>query len=201
MENGKKIRIISKSINFTVCLILLLCVTVGAVAYFTDIDELHNEFEIGYVETPPQEEYNPPDELIPGEKFLKKVWIANTGKVDCYSRVLVKFTDHDMERFCIVDYNTTDYVYNEDDGYYYLINKLEVGETSPNLFTTVTLKEKYDIDGDGVEESLTEEDMKEFDIMVYVESFQSMYNNAESGESREFTDYKEAWTYYDRHRK
>ena len=42
--------------------------------------------------------------------------------------------------------------------------------------------------------------MKPFDVMVYMEGFQTTYNDAENKVTREFADYKEAWEYYERHR-
>ena len=201
--NGRRktIRSVSKSANCIVCLLFILILMSGAaIAYFTDIQELENVVGIGHVKITPDEKYEPPEEIIPGTVFVKDVKASNSGPVDCYVRMKILFTDGDMENYCEVDFNTKDYVYNEVDGYYYLKEKLEQLDTSPSLITKVKVKEKYDKDGDGSEDVLTEEDMKPFDVMVYMEGFQTIYNDAENKVTREFVDYQEAWEYYDRHR-
>lgn len=192
---------VSKIIKGIVCLMLIFILMSGAaIAYLTDIQELENVVGIGHVKITPNEKYEPPEEVTPGTAFVKDVKASNTGPVDCYVRMKVTFTDGDMENYCEVDFNTKDYVYNELDGYYYLKEKLEQLDISPSLMTRITVKEKYDKDGDGIEDVLTEEDMKPFDAMVYMEGFQTIYNDAGNKITREFTDYKEAWEYYDRHR-
>lgn len=200
-KSRKTIVIVSKSVNCIVCLLLIFILISGvAIAYFTDMQELENVVRIGHVKITPDEKYEPPEEVTPGAVFVKDVKAANTGPVECYVRIKVLFTDGDMEKYCEVDFNTKDYVYNELDGYYYLKEKLEQLDISPSLMTKVTVKEKYDKDGDGIEDVLTEEDMKPFDVMVYMEGVQTLYNDAKNKVTREFTDYKEAWEYYDRHR-
>ena len=64
------------------------------------------------------------------------------------------------------------------------------------MFTTVTVKETFDKDGDGVDDELTLGDMKDFDIIIYQEAYQSTYNNPDALESRKFNDYLEAWAHY-----
>lgn len=190
-----------KSIKYSMFLLFIFAlISKAAIAYLTDIQELENVVGIGHVKITPSEKYEPPGEVTPGTVFVKDVKASNTGPVNCYVRIKILFTDGVMENFCEVDFNTTDYVYNESDGYYYLKEKLEKFDTSPSLMTKVAVKEKYDKDGDGTEDTLTEEDMKPFDIMVYMEGFQTLYNDAENKVTREFADYKEAWEYYDRHR-
>ncbi len=112
--------------------------------------------------------------------ITKDVKIRNTGKDDCYVRVLSLFSDSDMEKYCTVNYNTTDFTYNKNDGYYYYKKVLKKGETTPSLFTTVTISK-----------NIPQDEIRKFDIIVYQESYQS-YG---------FDSYQAAWDHYHRNQK
>ena len=49
------------------------------------------------------EEYDPPDEIVPGEDtaFAKRVQVENTGTVPCYVRVRLEYSDSGMKEFCV----------------------------------------------------------------------------------------------------
>ena len=74
----------------------------GTYAYFTYLREMKNRFTVGHNEITVTEEYDPPDEIIPGEEtsFFKKVQVENTGSVPCYVRVRLEYSDSDMKQFC-----------------------------------------------------------------------------------------------------
>lgn len=131
----------------------------GVSAFFYATGTKSNAFTIGYVETQIEEDYDPPSKLEPGVSFKKDVKINNTGKNDCYIRVLVEFSDSQMGNLCILDYNTNAWTYNDDDGYWYYNQKLKAGESTESLFTNVKISEDAD-----------PADFEDFDILIYHES-------------------------------
>jgi hypothetical protein len=78
---------------------------------------------------------------------------------------------------CSVDWNTTEFTYNSDDGYWYYNKILLTGEVTPALMTKITI-------GDDM---VTEvEDLPEIRMIVYAESVQSkLFANAD-----------EAWAFF-----
>ena len=172
MSNKKKLY----EILFIIIFILLISFPVIS-AYLSDADTAENKLTVGGNRIELIEDFQPPKELLPGTSFTKDVKVENVGPNDCYVRIKAVFTDSDMEKYCTVDFNTTDYVYNSEDGFYYYKEILKSGETTPSLFTTVSLSD-----------SITAEEIKDFDILVYTESYQS----------EGFTDYASAWEYYAR---
>lgn len=173
-------------------LILSLCLT-GVLAYLTDGDFARNKFIVGGNRIEIEEGFIPPPELKPGVSFTKNVRVKNTGSSDCYVRVMAVFTTSDMEKYCEVDWNTTDWVFNEEDGYWYYPKSISTGDKTPSLFTKVKIKEFYDFDGNGTteeDETVPQSVIEDFDIIVYAESYQSGeffgYENA----------YQDAWAHY-----
>ena len=146
-------------------------------AYLTDIAIASNVVIVGSIDIEINEIFEPPVKLEPGISFTKDVSITNTGISDCYVRIKAVYTDSDMGDYCTLDIDTENFIYNEKDNFYYYKNVLKQGEKSPSLFTTVTLSE-----------AIKAEEIKDFDILIYAESFQA------SG----FDDYKDAWKYYQR---
>ncbi len=158
-------------------LIALLTVSITDInAYFTDADTAINEIIYGSVDTKIVEDYTPerPD---PGDEIKKVVSIQNVGKSDCYVRVKALFSDSDMEKVCTVDWNTTDWVYNSADGYYYYKGRIKNGESTTNLCTAVKVLP-------------TATNIKKFDIIVYAECCQA----------EPHSNYKEAWEYLERNK-
>ena len=154
-------------------------------AYYNDTHEKENIFTVGGVRIDLIEEFEPPKELKADTTFKKDVSVKNVGENDCYVRIKAVFTDSDMGKYSSLDLdssedkndNSVHYWYNSEDGYHYLKNELKVGEQSPSLFTEVH-----------VSKDIPAEEIKEFDILIYTESFQS-YG---------FDNYEEAWEYYGR---
>ena len=147
------------------------------IAYLSDADDAVNDFIIGGNTIELIETFIPPEELTPGVSFTKDVSVYNTGESDCYVRIKAVFTDSDMEKYCSVNYNTNNFIYNADDGFWYYTDVLKSGTTSPSLFTTVSL-----------DSDMSSGEIKDFDILVYTESYQS----------KGFDDYESAWTHYAR---
>lgn len=163
-------------------IIIASCVVVAIVgclsfnlisAYLTDKDSKVNDLTVGYNTIQVVEDFDSPKELVPGLSFKKDVKIENTGKVDCYVRVKSVFTDDDMIPYCNIDYNTTDWVYNDEDDYWYLIKPVAVNDVTSSLFTTVTIDSNAD-----------SADIKDFDILIYAESYQS----------NGYSTYQDAWS-------
>ena len=171
----EKIRKYKIHIIITAALICNIAAVGGVIAYLTSADTAVNTYGVGHVDTDIVEEFDPPPELKPGVSFEKNVKVKNTGECPSYVRVQAVFTDGDMEKLCDVDWNTNDYEYR--DGYYYYKNILEVGETTEPLFTTIT-----------VDENATADQLKDFDILVYVEAYQTAGSET----------YKDAWSNFGR---
>lgn len=158
---------------------LLAFSCIGIVAYLTAADFAENELTVGYVNAGTVETFYPPQKLEPGVRFEKKVTIKNQGLCDCYVRVKVVFSDSDMQEACILDYNTDDYVYDAEDGYWYYKEILEVNESSESLFSVIQVKENV--------EPAT---IKDFDIQIYEEAYQA----------EGFSNYKKAWDFFKKNR-
>lgn len=173
-------------------------------AYFTYVREVRNRFTVGHNEITITEEYDPPDEIVPGEDtaFAKRVQVENTGTVPCYVRVRLEYSDSGMKEFCtnvlgehrapadqwgdrIGEFSEGRWVFGED-GYYYYRDALEPGER------TSLLLEKVEI---SVPEG-EEERIREFEILVYGESVQTLINQRDPDGQQtavEAEDYREAW--------
>ena len=119
---------------------LLICVT-GVVAYLVDADRANNKLVIGGSNIELVENFVPPERLKPGVTFTKNVRVKNLGLSDCYVRVMAKFSDSDIGKYCEVDWNTEEWNYNEEDGYWYYPSSISKGDKTPNLLTTITLSE------------------------------------------------------------
>lgn len=166
----------SKFIVLSLCGLLALCLAAGSIAaYLTDADQAINTVTVGSNEIEIIEEFTPPDEVYPGDVIPKDVKVKNTGLSDCYVRVAAVFSDTGMSNFCTVDWNTTDWVYNENDGYWYYKKAISEGESTSSLFTTVT-----------VSNSVNWDTYKNFDIFVYAESYQANGHD----------NYTDAWSKY-----
>lgn len=192
LKNFKEIQNNKFAIILSCVLALAVCIT-GVVAYLADADWANNHLMIGGNRITVEEGFIPPPALEPGVSFTKNVRVKNTGLSDCYVRVMAVFTTSDMEKYCEVDWNTTDWVYNSEDNYWYYPQSISEGNKTPSLFTKVTIKEFYDFDGNGTEdedEIIPESIMQDFDIIVYAESYQS----------EGFSEYQAAWANYQKNK-
>ena len=169
--------LIKKLFYIFVCLlVVLIIVSIPRIyAYLSDADSATNKVTVGGSNIAIIEDFNPPLKLEPGVSFTKNVSVKNNGPSDCYVRIKAVFANGDMEKYCVVDWNRVDWEYDESDGYYYYPDPLKEGQVTPSLFTTVT------INGDAEPLSI-----KDFDILVYSESYQA------TG----FNTYTDAWQKY-----
>ncbi len=161
------------------CLILCsLWGSYGIYAYLTDGDAATNRFTIGGVSTSIEEKFPAPI-IRPGAVLTKNVKMTNNGSCTAYVRIRVVFSDSDMEQWCTLNYDESGaWVYGED-GFWYYTQPLAVKESTGSLFTKVTISN-----------ALPEEEIKEFTIMVYAESYQAA----------EFASYEEAWQNYEKNK-
>ena len=169
------------------CLGGLLCMGTTA-AYFTDFKETANSFEVGHNTTGVEEEFPAPSPqpLDKNPEYKKTVWVSNGSvgeaehAVPCYVRLSLAYSDSDIGKaVSLLNLNTTEWIYNEKDGFYYYRKVLDPGKKTESLFTG------FRINSDKIEEKYKEQ-VSEFRIHVYEESVQS----------EGFTDYQEAWAHY-----
>jgi hypothetical protein len=177
----------------------------GLHAMLTDKDKANNDLVIGAVNTVIVEDFTPPPKLEAGKSFTKDVKVNNVGPTACFVRIKAVFTDSDMEKLCTVDWNTTDFIYNEQDGFWYYPHVLESNDGTPSLFTTVTVKttikqSQKQEDGSTVEVDVpvTEAMLKDFDIIIYQEAFQAVCTDKSYtvDENEYFVNYQDAWAKY-----
>ena len=148
-------------------LAVLLIVVITSSSTFSsliDSDEKQNDLRIGDLKTTIEEDFDSPATFIPDQEYSKKVKIKNVSDQSMFLRVLVSpmISKKDSDGTTIllpsttdgtvpvltIDYNTIDWI-NGNDGYFYYKKKLIKGESTPYLFTKVTMNkvnitEKYD---------------------------------------------------------
>lgn len=111
--------------------LLLICLTVGiSLALFNDkTDILKNTFRIGNVETDITEDK--PITPESADSISKKPTIKNTGTTSALVRVRITLSPDDIvNKFNIrTDINTSNWIYNEKDGFYYYKYLLEPNST------------------------------------------------------------------------
>lgn len=148
-------------------------------AYLADGEQIENRLTIGGNQIEIREEFDPPEELTPGSTFTKSVRVENSGHSECYVRVKAVFSDSNTGQHCSLDWNTTDFNYCAEDGFYYYRYKVMPKELTAYLFTTVT-----------VSPEAPPEQLGEFSILVYAESCQAVG----------FATGDEAWAYFGRNK-
>ena len=146
-----------------IILACLACLSaVGVSAYFVSTSAKDNVTDIGLVTTVIEEEFPDPDPVEPGDVKTKRVRIRNTGKIPCYVRAQILFSDSAMESLCDLDYDRTNWAYSESDGWWYYRPRLDTNARTNPLFTSVTVSQNADA-----------EDIIPFEIYVRQESRQA----------------------------
>jgi Na+-transporting NADH:ubiquinone oxidoreductase subunit NqrC len=141
---------------FCICIISFT----STYAYLQDAKKVINVIGVGTNIIEIEERYEPPAELTPGVSFTKAPKVNNTGNTSVYVRMRALFSDSDAENFCEdLDFDTTNWVYNSDDEFWYYKKAVAAGKSTTELFTTVTVK-------DSTEQS----EIKDFEILIYAES-------------------------------
>ena len=165
-------------------------------AYFAGSEGTTNTFYVANNTITVHEDFPTPDPMGEGENLYKKdVKIKNTGKVECFVRVFVDFSDDDVRTRSQLSPNGTDYYSFDDfkthlpnnwvyggDNYFYYTQALPAGATTPSLFKNV--KTTFE-SADAVED---------YDLIVYAESIQT---HKRDGSPITGSDaYRTAWTEY-----
>lgn len=95
-------------------------------------------------------EFDPPSNLQPGVSFPQTVGATNTGTIPGFVRLLVfpaifidypsgrKLLPAQIGKEVLLDIDTANWMLGED-GYYYYLDRLMPGQTTPPLCTTITL--------------------------------------------------------------
>lgn len=173
---------ILKSKRAIVTLLSLVAVIIGSNVLATmallskETGTLENTFELGNVTTKVEETFEPTDVAT---VFRKEPVVVNTGANDCYVRMRVNASPEEQLEITGWDSNWT---YNTNDGFYYYIPVLKVGERTTPLFTTVSVKEEYISTIEG------------FEVTVYQEAVQATLN-ARDGSTT--ADAATIWAVYD----
>ena len=162
--------------------LLMIIAFIGrTAAYYTDTETQVNHAVMGFNEVEIIEDFEEPEDVEPGDVVSKTVKVKNTGNGDCYVRVKAVFSHSLTGDKCSVDWNTTDYTYHSDDGYWYYNRILHNGETTPALMTKITV-------GRDIPTGI--EDLPEIKMIVYAESVQSKL----------FADADEVWAFFNAER-
>ncbi len=152
-----------KIIFICVACILMFGVSFAiAYAFLISNDTAVNDFTIGETNIEINEEFEPPEELLPGVSFTKKPCVQNTGNLPSYIRVRADFSDNRAKAFCEdLDIDTENWMYDTTDGYYYYKYLVQPNNSTTPLFTTVKIKD-----------DTPKADIISFDILIYAESVQ-----------------------------
>lgn len=147
---------------FTGLVVVVASLSVGlyqkTYASLTDHDEKQNDFRVGGLQTSVEEDFEPPFVFEPDKKYTKRVWVANTGDLDSFIRVLalpvlskkqgnggtilLPTTVNGSQPVLTIDYNLSDWVAGED-GYFYYKKKVASGEKTAVLFSQVILNQLH----------------------------------------------------------
>lgn len=195
---------------FTFLIIAVLIVY----AYFTSVESKENDITVANNTVEISERFEPPTEQTTGDNvFKKEVKVTNTDSSPCYVRVYADFSDSFVRsRSYLSDdeyletalfYSASRIIDSSDgittfpeyknagndwyfipesegtvlSGYYYYKRPLNTGESTSPLFTFVKTVNQ------------TEDDIDQYDILVYSESTQLSDINGNM-----YEDYKAAWT-------
>lgn len=150
--------------------------------YHAELETKVNTFVAGNVETHIEEEFTPESNTA----FIKNPRVVNTGKNDCYVRV--RLTMSPSNAVISTNYEDTgakeDWVYHEEDGFYYYTKPLIKGNTtgsiSSELFTKINVANPEEIDG--------------FHVDVYQEAVQAEVYKEDGSK---VTSYQEIWKIYE----
>lgn len=140
----------------------------ASLAYFTDDDTRTNTYTVGNVTIVLHEDAwdnggeEEAKDMYPGEKVGKDPVVENTGSNPAFVRVKVTKPDEISFR---TDYTMDkigdNWVYNEDDGYYYYTQILEPGKKTDALFDQIVLSTE------------ATNETKGGDVVVYAEAIQA----------------------------
>jgi hypothetical protein len=128
-------------------IVLLLAIGLGNFsvirAYYSDADEAYNRITLGHIDFEIVEDFDP-QPVEPGSVSKKEVTILNTGNVPVYVRVQSNVSNETIKANLTIDYNLDDWTYSNN--YWYYKDPIQPGESTLDLFTTVTVNDDADPD-------------------------------------------------------
>lgn len=150
-----------KRIIAVVAAALIMGVGAGtSYAYLTGQDEVKNTFQASKTEIVIEEEYEPAADPKPGTIIKKAPKVVSQSSTDCYVRMMVQFSDN-MAKECCEPLVINSGWNQKADGYYYWNKKVAPGECTGTLFDKVEIRS-----------DINEENLTDFDILVYAEAVQ-----------------------------
>ena len=149
-----------QSLLYVLACALIMSLSFSATyAWLIDRDEVMNEFVAAEDEIIIEEDFEPPEELLPGSVFVKAPRVINTGNVPTFVRVRVVFSNvAALDILEPLDFDRENW-YEHEDGFFYFRRVLQPGESTTDLFTQVRVRE-----------DVTVSDMLDFEIIIYAES-------------------------------
>ncbi len=172
MKN-KKVILATAGVLICGVIAVVSAVSGTATAFLSDNSQINNQFIVGYNTTTVEEDFPTPTPVPSGGNVAKTVRVRNQGDVPCYIRVALSYSE---DLVTLNGLDTDNWVYGED-GYYYYKNVVDVGDSTTDLFTSVTIN--------------GEAEASELVVNVYEESVQTVDG------SNPYTDYEEAWAHYE----
>ena len=157
-------------------------------AFYAGYDEKNNLVETGCNESEIIEDFPSPDPIPISENpsYIKKVQVFNmpesSGRkgVPCYVRVSLSYSDADIGKAVqLLGTDKKNWVYHQDDGYYYYIPVLEAGDNTTTLFTGLQIDS-------GKVEDVYGDRISDFRVQVYEETVQAA----------RFDNYESAWDFF-----
>ena len=203
-----------KQIIFAAVFVFAAAVPLTVYAYLQKTEEKKNEFTIGEDKEQVTEVFTEPSYISMQGTFEKKVYVENTGTSDQFVRVYLDFSDSRVrdnamivyqkenqtqtkswdeflrnlpENWTYVSYVSTDDTdYSTLGGYFYYTKVLKPDETTTALIDSITTDFRTD------DTDTNTDNIKDFDIIVYSESVQTVEIDT-SGTVYTDTDWKKAW--------
>lgn len=170
-----------KMIVITLALaVLVLAASVGlTMALFTSKTQpVKNTFSVGKITTDIDEGKVTVDTTI--HKAPRVVNNGETSKNPCLVRMIVTISPEKIADKVKIDYNTKDWSYNKEDGFWYYQGWLKVGEATSPLFTKV--------DGVVGSDGKAVKGMEDFQITLYQEAIQAEAVNEKGDVIKAFDD-------------
>lgn len=127
-------------------------------SYLVSNDQAVNTLDATDVTVSIDEEFESPKDPEPGDVITKKPRAVNTSSIDIYVRMRAEMTNCDLLEPLIINDGWT----LKPDGFYYYKEVLKPGESTENLFNSVTIKS-----------SVQKDDIKDLDVLVYAEAVQA----------------------------
>lgn len=143
-------------------------------AYLTSDQEVYNRIRMPENKIEIQEDFTEPEELKPGMEIPKNPSVRNTGNIPVFVRMRAEFSSGDMKDRCEPLEISPGWFYSEEDQFYYYKKILLPQEESDPLFQKIRIRE-----------DVPEDEMQDFEILVYSESKDLDGYSGEIGEVNE----------------